>query len=231
MIRIQMRFKPSAPELLLFIGGFVSGALLTEWLTVSGVKIAESVSALFTATGVLFAIYMAKSWMHTKEQDDKYSAAKRVFTALAAVERELNEYCICINPIIPLPGTIVTSDREAEDIILECRELKRCWEASIRELNISIAELSMHKILLQAENSQFQQDVNVAARNVGMVLSCLDHAMWNHLGSRLQRPGFEHPDFQGTELRYNFEKLCNVAPSFFSLTKKRLQPIRNFFQF
>lgn len=109
-MKVQMiRLKPSVPELLLFIGGFVCGGLTMEWLTVIGVKLVERVSALFTALGVLFAVYVSKNWIHTKEQDDKYSEAKRVFTAQAVAERELNEYCISIRPIIPLVGTIVPS--------------------------------------------------------------------------------------------------------------------------
>ncbi|WP_440216815.1 hypothetical protein [Chromobacterium piscinae] len=226
-----MRFKPSIPELLIFIGGFVFGALLTEWLTVSGVKMAESVSALFTALGVLFAIYAAKNWMHTKEQDDKYLAAKRVFTALATAERELNEYCIRIGPVIPSPGVIYLSNQEVEDAMLGCRELVNRWKTSIRELNTAIAELRIHEIQFRAENEQFQGDINVAALDVDRVLFSLGHDIRNHLGFRLQSPGFDHLEFQGEDLRRHFEQFSSVADSFFSLTKRRLQPIRNFFQF
>lgn len=225
-----MRFRPSILEVLIFIAGFVFGGLATEWLTVSGVKLAETVSALFTALGVLFAVYVAKSWLRTKEQDDKYLAAKRVFSALAAVWRDLEEYHLCISPIIPRPGSLVPSDQDVEDIIFGCRELKKRLEASARELHVSIDELSMHEVQIRRGNESFQQEVNEAGRKVHIAMSSLANDMRNYLGARQQRPGFDHSDFHGQDLLRHYGDFWNAFRPYHALTQERLQPIRKFFQ-
>lgn len=228
----MIRFKPSALEVLIFIAGVVLGGLLTEWATVKEVKLAETVSALFTALGVIYAFYMAKNWMRTKEQDDKYLAAKRVINALATAEWELNGYSISIVPFIPLPGNRELSESEMENIIRQCQEYERNWKDSIRDLNVAIAELRMYGVKIKPENEQFHQEINQAAYSVGVYLSCLENDMRNHLGARQQREGFNHPGFGGDDLRANFNHLHAGAQHFFSLTKTRLQqPIRDFFQF